>query len=115
MHLFSVIFLFLAVAVSAQSFTQNNIELQPIEESGQFAVAVMVHGKTSADRAIVTYQYWYEDATLGKLLLSRTAVVQVVPDVFVMADSVTATRAKIKRIDVVLVKDVDKHRFELGD
>ena len=93
------------------------VELQSLQEGDQYAVAVKVHGvpKAKADRAVVTYQYWYDDSRLGRLLLTRTAVVEIVPDAFVMADGVTATRGKIKSIDVVLVKDVETHHFDLED
>jgi hypothetical protein len=114
MNFFAVVFLFLAVTLSADSISEGSIELMPVENSSQFAVAVMVHGKTSADRALITYQYW-QTSPLGKLLVSRTAVIDVVPEVYVMADGVPASGDEIASIDLVLVKDVENHHFKFHD
>jgi hypothetical protein len=104
--------------VRAQSIPGNlvngNVELMPIEERGFYQVAVKVAKGVRADRAVVVIHYM-QDSPVGPLWRTGTSVVDVAPDTFVAGDPVYATRDKIQRIEVTLVKDVESHSFEMQE
>lgn len=105
--------LFFVLVGRSETITGRHVRLETIEDAGQFAVAVAVPSNSKADRAIVTYQFWHNDSKFGRLLLTRSAVVELAGDNLVMADAVLASRRDIKRIEVVLVKDVQTEQFDM--
>jgi len=108
-------FLFLAVTVLGQSRSDGKVDVETLAEAGRFAVAVRVHDVPGASRAIVTYQFWEQNPTYGRLLRTKVEVVEVVADEFVMGNGVEAERSQIRNVDVVLVKDLEKHSFKFSE
>ena len=113
MKIILLVVLFLAVAGLSQTLTSDNVNVEIVDDGGRFAVAVEVHKATTADQAIVTYQFWEETAGYGKLLRTQTEVIAVVPNVFVMGNGILVERNKMRNVDIVLVKNLEKHHFDL--
>jgi len=114
MKIFGVLFLFLAVTVLAESLSEGHVELESFAANGQFVVAVKVHDVASATQAVVTYQYWQNHPEFGRLLRTRSEVIMVASDTFVMGEGILALPEDVRNVDVTLVKDLEKHRFEFG-
>jgi hypothetical protein len=102
---------------STDSLVDGNVRLMSIEEGDTYGVAVKVPKGTDADRAVVTIHYLQSTSGISDhpidLWVARTSAVELVPDAFVAADTVPVPRARIQRIEVVLVKDVEQHTFEM--
>jgi|SRR5882724_3837811 len=108
-----LVILFLAVAAVAQSLTSGNVDVQTIDDGGIFAVAVKVHNVSDANQAVVTYQFWEDTSGYGKLLRTKTEVIPVVPDEYVMGNGILVERKQMRNVDIVLVKNLEKHHFDL--
>lgn len=120
MRLFALL-LFFALAVqggiSVPNRTEGHVSIMPVVEPGtSYAVAVMVPKGFFADRAVVTISYRAQVPGIkDKLFLTRTSVVEVVPEAWVMADSIPVDENQIVRVDVVLVKDLERQRFQINE
>jgi len=101
----------LAVVALSESLNEGKVNVQTFAEGGQFAVAVRVHDVPNANHAIVTYQYWEETSGYGRLLRTRQETIEVVPDAFVMGNGIAAERTQVRNVEVILVKDLEKHNF----
>jgi hypothetical protein len=98
---------------------QGSVELMPTydDDAGIFSLAVKVAEGAHASRAVVTIHYKQQVEIGGhpqELWRTQTSVVEVVPNVFVGADTLRVTHDKIQRIEVVLVKDIEEHCFAIA-
>jgi hypothetical protein len=115
----AILFLFLLCALGAQHNSNNElvrgrIRILCTEYEGQFAVSVMVPKGIAADHAIVEIGYrTHVPGIKEELFLTKVSVIPAVPEAWVGSDPVPAGRDKVTRVDVTLVKDVERERFEI--
>ena len=84
------------------------------EDGGQFFVSVMVPKTIDADRAVVEIGYRTHVAGIKEeLFLTKVSVIPLVPEAWVGAEGVPVSKDKIARVDVTLVKDVERQRFQM--
>jgi hypothetical protein len=105
----------LGVPLQPGDLVDGKVELIPVEDAKTFQLAVRVAKGVDADQAVVTIHYKADVPQLGELWLTKTSVVDVIPDVAVMADGVPVPRERVQRIEVTLVKNVESHTFQMAE
>jgi len=114
----AILVLFLLCALGAQHNSdeqvQGHVHVVCLEDGGQFSVAVMVPKTVNADHAVVEIGYRTHVAGIKEeLFLTKVSVVNLVPEAWVGAEGVPVTKDKVARVDVTLVKDVERQRFQM--
>ena len=118
MKIASLLFLLCALSASQPSdeVRQGHVRLLYMEEADQFSVAVLAPRGIDADRAIVEIGYRTRLPGAGtglkqELFLVKVSAIELVPEVWVAADAVPVAKKQVARVDVTLVKDVERQRF----
>ena len=100
---------------NADEVRQGHVRLMCWEDAGQFSVAVKAPRGIDADRAIVEIGYRTQLAgSKQELFLVKVSAIELVPEVWVGADTVPVAKNQVARVDVTLVKDVERQRFLMG-
>jgi hypothetical protein len=120
MKLFLVFLLFLGFSAAQKGpyeAAQGSVRIMEVVEDGMFGVALSVPKGTHADRAIVRIGYHSPAPGLGldqELFLVKVSAIEVIPEAWVMSDSIAVPREKIAWVDVQLVRDIEHQRFTMA-